>query len=403
LCNFSTISKSNFNLNQSLKEKLKILLFSTKGAGNHYYGPGMSAYRLYRRKNNETVSVSLIHGYINQENLSVFDEQIFIANLKSGDLLSGICFLGKLRKWIKNNANRFDVVHCLGGYHTSFMMAKLCEEQGVPAFIKITESVNTGFNKSSAISNILGLKKYRVRHANDITGYISISSKINKQLISAGIGASKIFNIPNGVDVDLYKPLSVQEKMNLRSEIGFDNTFTIIFTGAFSSRKNPYLIVKAFAKYYNSKKIQLIMIGPDGDGGEERNRIQNVLREYNVKNVHILPFTHDILKYYHISDIFVLPSTEEGLSNSMLEAQACGLPAVVTKISGSEDLIDESCNGQFVSLDEESIISGIDRYYERPDILRIHSINAREKIVEQYSAAEVYNKQIELFNRYRLT
>jgi glycosyltransferase involved in cell wall biosynthesis len=357
----------------------------------------MSAYRLYSQKRQDNVSVSLIHGYKNQEKLSLFEEQFFISELKSGNLFSGLRFLRKLKKWIRGNATKFDVVHCLGGYHASFMTAKLFEEEGVPAFIKITESVNTGFNKSSFVSNFLGLRRYRIKHANDITGYISISSEIKRKLTLVGIQPSKIVEIPNGVNTEYFKPLGAQEKKNLRRDLGYDDIFTVLFTGGFSSRKNPSLVVKAFEKYYNSENIQLVLVGPDRDNGAERRCVLNVIAQQNVTNVKLLKFTSDILPYYQIADLFVLPSTEEGLSNSMLEAQACGLPAIVTKISGAEDVINENENGRFVNLTETSIINAIDIYYNQPELLTSHSANARNKIIEEYSAAEVYKKHIDLF------
>jgi len=140
-----------------------------------------------------------------------------------------------------------------------------------------------------------------------------------------------------------------------------------------------------------------VLVGPDRDNGTERKCVLNLLSQHKVKNVALLPFTSDILAYYQIADIFVLPSIEEGLSNSMLEAQACGLPAIVTKISGAEDVINENINGRFVTLDVTSIINEIDNYYNHPDLLREHSRNAREKISVEYSAVEMYKKHIDLF------
>ena len=170
-----------------MKKKFKILLFSTKGAGNHYYGPGISAYRLYKNIDKSKVSISLVHGYKSQENMALFDNQYYLSDLTNGGLISGVIYSIKVRKWIKENAHRYDVLHCLGGYHASFMMAYLCEKEGLPAFIKITESINTGFTKSSFISNLLRLRKFRIKHANDISGYISISSEIKNKLLNVGI------------------------------------------------------------------------------------------------------------------------------------------------------------------------------------------------------------------------
>src|SRR5690625_7508516 len=86
------------------------------------------------------------------------------------------------------------------------MFAKWLEEQGVPVLIKIGQSDHTGFNENSLQSRLLGLNRYRLRHANDITGYISISRIIRQKLQDAGIRPEKIHDIPNGVDVDRFRP-----------------------------------------------------------------------------------------------------------------------------------------------------------------------------------------------------
>lgn len=379
---------------------LRILLFSPKGAGNHYYGPGMNAFRMYQKlRSEDQVSLSLAHGYPDQETSGIFDGQHFISDIVNKNLWLGVKFLQNSKKWIQKNARNYDVVHCLTAFQHSFMFAKWFEEQGVPVFIKIGQSDHTGFNENSLQSRILGLNRFRLRHANDITGYVSISKIIRQKLQEAGIRPEKIHDIPNGVDVDRFRPSESSEKKKLREKLDLKDKFTVIFTGAFSDRKNPLLVAQALQSFTpeKQKQIQLLLIGPDTDQGKQRREIQNLIQSKGLSNIIVKDFVKNVEDYYKASDLFVLPSNQEGFSNSMLEAQACGLPAVVTKISGSEDLIADSFNGRFISADKDSIYQAINVYFTNPEIVKKESMAARRNILETYSSEVILKKHLELF------
>lgn len=378
-------------------KKFNILLFSTKGAGEHYYGPGISAFRLYKDLNKSNYNLYLAHGYREQADLKLFNDQYFISDLKNGGILNGVKFYRKMKGWVSKYANRFDVVHCLGAFHASFLIAMAFENKNVPVFIKITESQHTGFNKSSWISKILGMQHFRKKNANIITGYISISSEITDKLVDAGINSRKIHFIPNGVDIDRFFPVTQNKKIELRQSLLLPDKFTFLFTGAFSNRKNPFLLVESFKPYYNKDGVQLILIGPDRDDGEQRRKINELIKSKGIKNVVVKDHQNKIEKFYQAADVFVLPSAEEGLSNSMLEALACGLPVITTKISGSEDVINEAKNGIFVNRNKESISNALSFYYQNDESLKDHSQAARTTIVNGYSSKTVLHKHLQLF------
>jgi glycosyltransferase involved in cell wall biosynthesis len=380
---------------------LRILLFSPKGAGNHYYGPGMNAYRMYQNLTKEdNVSLSLAHGFSEQENSELFDGQYFISDVVNKNIWLGTKFLFKSKKWIDNNVHKFDVVHCLTAFQHSFMFSLWCERQGVPVFIKIGQSDHTGFNENSLQSRILGLNRFRLNHANDITGYISISETIYNKLCEAGIDTTKIHSIPNGVDTDRFHPVGLSEKQIIRKRLGIENKFTVIFTGAFSDRKNPLLVAKAFRKFSDRDDIQLLLIGPDTDQGEQRAAIQKIVNEEGFRNIILKNFVNNIEEYYKASDLFVLPSNQEGFSNSMLEAQACGLPAVVTKISGSEDLIRESLNGTFITPKSNDIYQAINSYFNNPEKVKKESESARDIIFKKYGSRVILQNYLDLFREH---
>jgi len=354
---------------------------------------------MYSSGKPDDVSITLLHGCPEQQNYELFNEQVFISEIENKNVLLGIDFLRRAKIWIKQNAHRFDVVHCLTAFHHSFLISMWFEQQGVPVFIKIGQSDHTGFGQNSLFSRLFGLKRYRVKHANDITGYVSISLEIRRKLEEAGIDPQRIHNIPNGVDIVRFKPAEKGQKQVLRNKLGLNDRFTIIFTGAFSDRKNPYLVAEAFSKFENHRNSQLLLIGPDTDDGTQREKIHELILDKGISNIKVMNFIGEIEDYYKASDLFILPSDEEGFSNSMLEAQACGLPAIVTRISGSEDLIDEKKNGAFVSRTPESIAEKMSYYDQNRELLDEHSVNAREIVVSRYATDVVLNSYLDLFRK----
>ena len=81
---------------------MRILLWAPFGAGTHYWGPGTSAYRLYKNNKDKNVKVTLVHGSKSQDIFSdVYDEQIRIGNIDNKSLFSYLVYLYKSYRWIK--------------------------------------------------------------------------------------------------------------------------------------------------------------------------------------------------------------------------------------------------------------------------------------------------------------
>ena len=136
--------------------KTRILLWSPQGAGLHYSGAGSNAYRLYQHFNKERFTVSLAHGFPDHERMDLFEEQYYIADATQNTPFKLLNFLCCAKRWLKANAERFDVVHILDVFETSMRPAGYAKELGLPVFVKVANS-GTGFMNSGRLSRILNL------------------------------------------------------------------------------------------------------------------------------------------------------------------------------------------------------------------------------------------------------
>ncbi|AZG97134.1 glycosyltransferase family 1 protein [Proteus mirabilis] len=150
-----------------------------------------------------------------------------------------------------------------------------------------------------------------------------------------------IFVLANGVNVEKYKP-NLNRPL-IRKSLNFSHDDIIIgMTGRLWEQKNPMLLLYAFDKIINKDNLKLLFIGD----GELNEKMIDFINEKNISNnVIMLGWREDTDQLLNSLDIFVLPSNWEGMPLAILEAKSCGLPCIVSNISGNNNLIDNEKTG----------------------------------------------------------
>ena len=389
------------------KRKTKILLWAPKGAGTHYWGPGQNAFNMYRRIDKAAYEVHLAHGSRDQHSHSLYDSISFIFELKSRNALRQCIFILLSSIWVFKTKGRFDAVHVLTVHHIGFLPAVLFKIiHRVPVFIKI-QSLGAGFGINSRLSKNTGFALLRRKLAGLVDGYIAISKGIYDELKDVGIPADKIFFIPNGVDSRRFKPVDMKEKKQIRNRLGIPDRFTILFTGSIHERKNPALIAEACTRLEGKwGDYNLLIAGPVRKNSPQIRKINELRAKCPQleKNIQIVGFRKNIIDFYRASDLFILPSEKEGMSNSLLEALSCGLATLTTRISGSEDLIEDGKNGYFISRNAESIAERIQSYMAAgQSLIDRHALNARRTITNSYDSRRILDRYLSLFQKNRIS
>ena len=123
----------------------------------------------------------------------------------------------------------------------------------------------------------------------------------------------------------------------------------MISVGELNTNKNNSVIISAIEKLKN-KNVYYILCGV----GEKESELKEQADKAGLfENIRFLGYRNDVKELYEASDCFVMPSFREGLSRSIMEAMASGLPCVASRIRGNTDLLEETQCGYLCSNVEE--------------------------------------------------
>jgi len=152
--------------------------------------------------------------------------------------------------------------------------------------------------------------------------------------------------IENGVDFNFWNNVFKKQLLDFEK-------FVILSVGRISRIKGFDLVIKALSEI-KVKNIEYWLVGD----GPEKTNLQLLAQKLNcIDQVKFLGIKNknELRQIYHSSTIFCLPSHNEGMSNALLEAMACGLPVIVTNVGGTKELINE--NGIIIVKGDSKAIS----------------------------------------------
>lgn len=206
---------------------------------------------------------------------------------------------------------------------------------------------------------------------------------------SKAIANHQVVNLPNTIDIDLYKPVN---KNIAREILNFEIDKQIILFGAVSStsdsNKGFDLLIKAL-QLLPEDKYQLLIFGSS--------IIEDKFKTLNAKSIGSLHDDYTLKILYSAANVMVVPSRQENLSNTIMESLSCGTPVVAFDIGGNSDMIEHQTNGYLVkAFDCADLALGIEWVIDNPEYEQL-AYNARKKIVDNFSEQVVIPKYIELY------
>lgn len=153
--------------------------------------------------------------------------------------------------------------------------------------------------------------------------------------------------IPNGVDARRFRPADADARLRLRAKLGFAADDCLIgCVASFTPVKRHDVLIDAFAALCaHHDRCFLLLVGD----GLLRGPIEERIAASGLgARVRLLGARADVEEVLPALDLFVLASATEGMSNAILEAQACGLPVIATAVGGNGELVADGANGLLV-------------------------------------------------------
>ena len=242
-----------------------------------------------------------------------------------------------------------------------------------PSYLPITRF---GIEQSHGVTAISSYLRDRTREAFDITSEIEV--------------------IRNFVNCDVYvrKPDLVAD---MRPRFAGSNEHLIVHLSNFRPVKRVQDVVEVFARISRALPARLMLIGD----GPDRSLAEQLALRHNVQDrIYFLGKQDNVNELLPLADLMIMPSQMESFGLAALEAMACGVPAIATRVGGVPELIDDQINGLLFEVgDVESMANAAIGLLSDRSRLQSFSAAARQTARERFCASSIIPRYEEYYER----
>lgn len=221
-------------------------------------------------------------------------------------------------------------------------------------------------------------------------GSSGVSRALVERLGGLGARASSNHFIPNGIDVERFFKPAAEEVKHARTALGLaPNRRYLLFLGRLHPVKGLTHLIDALGALNRKRQLAFdtLLVGT----GEQYDQLRNAAQQHGLTDR--VRFAGEVAHenvplWLRSADALCLPSLMEGMPNVVLEAQACGLPVIATRVGALPDLINDS-NGVLIPPGDSTALadalkSAFDRTWDRDAIVRGQTAASWDAIATQY-------------------
>jgi glycosyltransferase involved in cell wall biosynthesis len=284
-------------------------------------------------------------------------------------------YLLRLTVLLLKEGRRYDIVIVSGAKLMPMIVVPVCHLMGkkcivrVESFFELKEAVSAeslrAMGRISAGVMLRGVDRLRLFFLRRAHAVIAISEEIHTALLSRGVAAPRIHDIPNAVDLQKFRPLGAEAKSRLRHKLQLPSDRTLaIFAGRLSRAKGLPMLIEAWPEIIARHPRLCLLVAGSGhisfDSCEAY--VKEFTREHQLgDSVKFLGERANIDEHLQAADFFLFPTEYEGFSLALVEAMGCALPVVVTAVGAAPELIRNGDNGfLFAPKNLQAMVAAID-------------------------------------------
>lgn len=233
--------------------------------------------------------------------------------------------------------------------------------------------------------------------------YIPLSRDLEHYLSEKiGVPPAKLAQIYNGVDMQRFHPRGTERPASLPADFAPPGSVVFGTVGRLAAVKDQLTLARAFVALLDNapalrERARLVIIGD----GPLLSETRNLLECARMTDYAWLPGARDdVPELMRAMDVFVLPSLAEGISNTILEAMACGLPVIATQVGGNAELVLPEVTGMLVPAAQPKPMAEAMWHYVNDEELRLrHGRAARERVEREFSMEAMVQRYVEVYER----
>jgi glycosyltransferase involved in cell wall biosynthesis len=254
---------------------------------------------------------------------------------------------------------RFDLIDAHFGYPDGVAAALLGRALGCPVVMTLRG------NEVELESSLL--RRAQLRWALQTTRVITVSEHLRQLATKLGVPRERVRVIANGVDAGLFRP---RDQHAARARLGLPAQRPVLISvGGFVERKGHERVLDLLPELQRSLPGLLYIVMGTAGGGESRlAAVERRARGMSGSvRIEVARPHEEIPVWLNAADVFCLATAREGCCNAVLEALACGLPVVTTRVGGNAEIVRDGVDGFLVPyFDAPAFATAIRKAFEHP-------------------------------------
>lgn len=254
-------------------------------------------------------------------------------------LVGGLVLQARLMLLLRRRRREIKAIHCHIAQNMAVASAIINQRLRKPLIVKLTgmTELNGGIlDPNPSLS--MRLKRTILKQ----TMIQAISHTLGNRLLDVGFSPAQVYRIPNAVDLDRFDPQQPHMQA-LRAQGRPDSDLVVLYVGRLEAVKGLDVLMDAWmAAFTPEQNVRLLLVG---SGSLEETLKQKVSANGREEQIRFLGRSDNVAEQLACADLGVLTSYTEGLSNTLLESMASGLPMIGSRVSGNEDFIQPNVTG----------------------------------------------------------